>query len=131
LFDGSNGRLFDLLSHHFCEIDPSMWANLRARLVLSDKTRKQLPPSVKKWKLRLTSGTESTRMYGIPDGIIAHLTRECGGNLHDANVVEVTCGSFEKEIYWANPHSGAWNNDPDNALSRHVRFLISPNTRCL
>jgi hypothetical protein len=26
----------------------------------------------------------------VPDGIIAHLTRECGGNVHDQNVVEVT-----------------------------------------
>jgi hypothetical protein len=33
----------------------------------------------------------------VPDGIIAHLTRECGGNVHDRHVVEVTSGSFEKE----------------------------------
>jgi hypothetical protein len=35
--------------------------------------------------------------------------------VHDRNVVEVTSGSFEKEIEGANPHSGAYNNDPDNA----------------
>jgi hypothetical protein len=28
-------------------------------------------------------------------GIIAHLTSECRGNLHDRHVVEVTSGSFE------------------------------------
>jgi hypothetical protein len=33
--------------------------------------------------------------YDVPDGIIAHLTRECGGNVHDHNVVEITSGSFE------------------------------------
>jgi hypothetical protein len=36
-------------------------------------------------------------MYDIPDGIIAHLTAECGGNVHDVHVINVTSGSFEKE----------------------------------
>jgi hypothetical protein len=44
----------------------------------------------------------SVQAYGkiaidVPDGIIAHLTRECGGNVHDRHVVEVTWGSFGKE----------------------------------
>jgi hypothetical protein len=51
----------------------------------------------------------------VPDGIIAQLTRKCGGNVHDRNVVEVTSGSFEKETKGANPHSGAFNNDPSYA----------------
>jgi hypothetical protein len=54
----------------------------------------------------------------VPDGIIAHLTRECGGNVHDRHVVDVTCGSFEKETQGANPHSGAWNNDPTWAAKK-------------
>jgi hypothetical protein len=29
------------------------------------------------------------------DGIIAHLTAECGGNVHDRGVVEMTCSSIE------------------------------------
>jgi hypothetical protein len=33
----------------------------------------------------------------VPDGIIAHLTKKYGGNVHDHHVVEVTSGSFEKE----------------------------------
>jgi hypothetical protein len=53
--------------------------------------------------------------FNVPDGIIAHLTRECGGNVHDRKVIEVTSGSFEKETQGANPHSGAYNNDLDNA----------------
>jgi hypothetical protein len=52
----------------------------------------------------------------VPDGIIAHLTRECGGNLHDLHVVDVTCGSFGKETEGANPHSGAYENDPKFAV---------------
>jgi hypothetical protein len=33
--------------------------------------------------------------FGVPEGIIAHLTKECGGNVHDYGIVEVTSGSFE------------------------------------
>jgi hypothetical protein len=44
------------------------------------------------------------------DGIIAHLSRECGGNVRDRHVVDITSGSFEKQTYGANPHSGAYNN---------------------
>jgi hypothetical protein len=68
------------------------------------KPAKQFPPSVKKVK-----------DFDVPHGIIAHLTRECGGNAHDRHVVEITSGSFEKETYGANPHSGAYKNDPDCA----------------
>jgi hypothetical protein len=65
---------------------------------------KQFPPSVKKGK-----------KFDVPDGIIAHLTSECGGNVHDRHVVDVTSGSFEKETNGANPHSGAYNNNPTYA----------------
>jgi hypothetical protein len=65
------------------------------------KPAKQFPPSVRK-------GTN----FDIPEGIIAHLTRECGGNVHDGHVVDVTSGSFEQESYGANPHSGACDNHP-------------------
>jgi hypothetical protein len=56
---------------------------------------------VKKGKLRDSRGDETEKMYDIPGGIIANVTRECGGNVHDHDVVEVTCGSFEKETYEA------------------------------
>jgi hypothetical protein len=35
--------------------------------------------------------------------------------VHDRHVVDVTSGSFEKETQGANPHSGAFDNDPDCA----------------
>jgi hypothetical protein len=41
-------------------------------------------------------------MYDIPEGIIAHPTRECGGNVHDRQFIDVTLGSFEKETFGAN-----------------------------
>jgi hypothetical protein len=66
---------------------------------------KQFPPSV-------TIRSIGKITIDVPDGIIAHLTRECGGNVHDRHVVDVTCGSFEKETEGANPHSGAYDNDP-------------------
>jgi hypothetical protein len=65
---------------------------------------KQFPPSIKK-----------VNDLSVPDGIIAHLTREYGGHVHDHQVVDITSGSFEKETAGANPHSGVFNNGPDYA----------------
>jgi hypothetical protein len=100
----------DLFLGHSHEINASMWAGVRARLVLPNINMKQpneFPPSMKKAK------TTWGREYDVPDGIIAHLTRECGGNVHNCHVVDVTCGSFEKETLGANPHSGAFYNYDD------------------
>jgi hypothetical protein len=57
------------------------------------------PPSVRKGG-----------QFEVPDGIIAHLTRECGGNVQDRNVVEVTSGSFGTET---NPPCGKLKNIAD------------------
>jgi hypothetical protein len=73
-------------------------------------TRKPFPPSLKKGKLRYFQGRFDD-LYGI----IAQLTRECGGNVHNCHIVDVASGSFEKETYGANPHSGAYRNDPNYA----------------
>jgi hypothetical protein len=35
--------------------------------------------------------------------------------VHDHHVVNITSGSFEKETVGANPHSGAYDNDPGHA----------------
>jgi hypothetical protein len=59
---------------------------------------RQIPPSVKKGG-----------QFDVPDGIIAHLTRECGGNVHDRHAVDITCGSFEKETYGASDNRAAKN----------------------
>jgi hypothetical protein len=79
------------------------------------KQGKQFPPSVKKGKLHRSDGSKISGMYDIPDGIIAHLTRECGGNVHERQIVKVTSGSFEKVTVGANPHSGAFDNNPKYA----------------
>jgi hypothetical protein len=49
---------------------------------------KLFPPSVKKGKLRLGNGRETNEVCDIPDGIIAHLMRECGGNVRDRHQSE-------------------------------------------
>jgi hypothetical protein len=51
----------------------------------------------------------------IPEGIIAYLMRECGGNVCDRHVVDVTCGSFAKETHGCTPRSGAYGNRVDCA----------------
>jgi hypothetical protein len=39
--------------------------------------------------------------FDVPDGIIAHLTKECGGNVHDRNGFEVTSSKQHTDGYWA------------------------------
>jgi hypothetical protein len=48
----------------------------------------QFPPSVKEGKY-----------FNVTEGIISHLTKECGGNVHDRKLVATTAGSFEKTTY--------------------------------
>jgi hypothetical protein len=74
---------------------------LNQKLKRIKMTTKLFPPSVKKGG-----------RFDVPDGIIAHLTRECGGNVHDCDVVKVTSGSFKTETLGANRHSGAYHNHP-------------------
>jgi hypothetical protein len=84
---------------------------------------------MKKGKLRYSGGRETDKMYDIPEGIIAHLTRECGGNVHDRHVVDVTSRSFENETVGVNPHSGAFGNRDDcaaeNAADLETRSIFS------
>jgi hypothetical protein len=73
---------FPIISHSFYELNASMWASLRARLVLFHGTLNEFPSS-------LTIGTaENWRdqevEVSLPDGVLAHLTRECGGTGHMA-----------------------------------------------
>jgi hypothetical protein len=92
--------LFDLLWENSYEINASMWATLRVRLLLpciSKRQAKQFSPLVKRGKAKDRQGRRME--FDVPHGIIAHLTRECSRNVHDRGVVEVTCGSFEKENY--------------------------------
>jgi hypothetical protein len=80
---------------------------------LAAKMRHQFPPSLKKGK-----------QFDLPDGIIAHVTRKCGRNMHDCHVVDVTSGSFERETNGANPHSGTSNHDPDCAAKNAADLEI-------
>jgi hypothetical protein len=36
----------------------------------------------------------------VPDGIISHLTRECGGNVHDHGLVQVTSSQPDTDLLW-------------------------------
>jgi hypothetical protein len=62
---------------------------------------KQFPVSVKKGTTRAWMGNQVE--IDVLDGIIAHLTRECSGYVHNQQVVEVTPGSFEKETEGVDP----------------------------
>jgi hypothetical protein len=54
---------------------------------------------------KLIANNESRRSTGI----------QSSKNVHDRQAVAITSGLFEKETEWANPHSGAFDNDPRNA----------------
>jgi hypothetical protein len=78
-------------------------------------------PSVKNVTITSVRGS-GTITVDVPDKIIEHLTRECGGNVYDRHVVDVTSGSFEKQTRGANPRSGAYNNYPDCAAKNAADF---------
>jgi hypothetical protein len=100
------GKLKEEIRQRAAEQD-SLAKELAEAKDLSNKLRvKQFAPSMKKGKTKEGKEVE----IDVPDGTIAHLTRECGANVHDRHVVDVTCGSFEKETEGANPHSGAYDN---------------------
>jgi serine/threonine protein kinase len=81
------------------------------------KQANQFPPSVKKGRLHLPVGGQTSCIYDIPDGIIAHLVRECGGNLHNRNVVEVTSSPLLSDYY------GAKNSETLNDYANNVADL--------
>jgi hypothetical protein len=74
-----------------------------------------------RWRRRLPNVVREMKI-DVPDGIIAHLSRECGGDVHDCSIIDVTCGSFETETQGASPFSGAYYNFPWNA-AKNVAFL--------
>jgi hypothetical protein len=104
------GELTNLLKRAALHPDQANASEIIKRIFPESK---QFRPSMKKGKGKDWQGKEME--IDVPDGIIAHLTRECGGNVHDRHVVDVTSGSFEKETQGANPHSGAYQNRDDYA----------------
>jgi hypothetical protein len=106
---------FDLLCEHFYGINASMWGSLRARLVLPRTEKKQMTQfpafrteMMKGWLGKMepvqVPAMKKRGRFEWPDGIIAYLTRACGGNVHDRHVVVVGSGSFEEETYFAVSH---------------------------
>jgi hypothetical protein len=61
----------------------------------SRPVKASLPPAPLKSAKQFPVSVKIEEGLNVPDGIIAHLTREYGGNLHDRGIVEVTSGSFE------------------------------------
>jgi hypothetical protein len=90
-------NFFELFSKHLYEINASIWAGLRARLILPQRAWKHFPPLMKKGNGKYWRAGQLD--IDVRDGIFARLTTECRGNVHDCHVVQVTCGSFEKETY--------------------------------
>ena len=69
-------------------ISEGIWSRICCRLILDSKIGKKSPRDVK------PPGREFPYKESDPlNGIIAHLTRECGGNVHDKGIVNITASS--------------------------------------
>jgi flagellar biosynthesis GTPase FlhF len=66
--------------------------------LLNELNKKRFPPSVKKGNLHYDDGRPTREVCDIPDWIIAHLRRGCGGDVHDRHVVDVTSGSWNSDL---------------------------------
>jgi hypothetical protein len=64
-----------------------------------------------------TPSTKKGGEFEVPDAIIGHLTRVCGGNVHQFNIVDVTSGWFEKT--GSGPQSGALKQIADLAAESY------------
>lgn len=70
------------------ELNSGIWSRICRRLVRAPPVEDRNPRAV------VPPGKECQYQASKPlDGIIAHLTRECGGNVHDKGVVAVTASS--------------------------------------
>jgi regulator of replication initiation timing len=85
--------------------------------------KKLFPPSLKKGKDRYN------HEYDVPDGIIAHLTRECGGNVHDHNVVDVTSSTALDECAFRNEASNTADLERNSYFVSDYRGKSIPHTR--
>jgi hypothetical protein len=71
--------------------------------------------------LRPAAPLPAFRFDGDPlNGIIAYLTQQCGGNVHDHRVVKVTSSMvYRSELRWAAKHSVDLQSE--NAFASHCR----------
>jgi hypothetical protein len=89
-------RFCSVLDEHLDHLSASMWPGLRRRLV---------SPVVAKAGGGRYYGLGLLPKEGSPlDGVIAHLTRECGGNVHQKGVVTIT-----GHHYYADNTYPAWS----------------------
>jgi hypothetical protein len=71
-------------------------------------------------------------MYDVPDEIIAHLTMECGGNVHDRHVVDVTSGEKEKmreRLRLTSVHSRTRSGQSSSTAQLTAATVISRHSR--
>jgi hypothetical protein len=78
---------FDIMLTSLEFIDQSLWNSLRTRFLLP------VHPTHPNDRLAIASISCSFNSSSPLDGIISRLTRECGGNVHDKNIVKVTVSS--------------------------------------
>jgi hypothetical protein len=80
-------------------------------------------PLLRKLRTKSSWSGKSGVELMVPDGIIAHLTRQCGGNVHDCGVVKVT-GSESLIAGRLAPKNVADLEDDSEFVSRCSKNLV-------
>jgi hypothetical protein len=86
-------NFIEVMSNSFKFFTYSIWNQLRVRLSMSPQV---LSSNNRTANLLITIPLEKDSPL---DGIIAHLTRQCGGNVHNHKIVTVTTSSNNSETY--------------------------------
>ena len=107
-------------------ISAGIWTRICCRLILEIQIDKKNPRDVKPHVKEVKPpGKEFVYDESNPlNGVIAHLTRKCGGNVHDKGIVNVTSSGFECSgrepklaVNVLNPGTSTWfasKNEPDS-----------------
>jgi hypothetical protein len=100
LSSSNMSALIDNICELIQELNVCILRRLRERLRCRIWTPGNLvfPPSFTAEWINL-SGQRAENIT-IPDGIIGHLTRECGGNVHDRDIVRVTSSQPDSDMFY-------------------------------
>ena len=94
------------------KLNTGIWRQICRRLILDSKPKEKNPHD--HWGKIEFLYDESKKF----DGVIAHLTRECIGNVHDRGIVNATassCTGYAKNAVDLGTNSSYWSNDEQDS----------------
>ena len=84
-------------------ISARLWTRICRRLILETNPKEPSPHNYRNDMRKKLATAEPRREFVYDsskprEGVIAHLTRECGGNVHDRRIVNVTASNVYNEM---------------------------------